>query len=133
MIFAQGDVKPIMITWSLSPLKISNLVINVYIISISHDPKFKSKVKRQYSSCHKVRPSKQNSQNIFRHVLMQVLNTSHFLQRFLMELHWLQKSTLRLMILTYSIFPSSKLLKTLQHGGITVLLSFIYSSSPKHN
>lgn len=37
--------------------------------------------------------------------------------------------TLSLMIVTYSIFTSSKLLKTLQQTGITVLFYFIYSSS----
>lgn len=37
-------VKPIMITGSLSPLTISSLVIRVYIINISHDPKLQSKV-----------------------------------------------------------------------------------------
>lgn len=42
MIFAHGDVKSILITGSLSPLTISNLVIHVCIISIPHDPKFKN-------------------------------------------------------------------------------------------
>lgn len=47
MIFAHGDVKPIMITGSLSPLTISNLVIHVCIISISHDTQSKSKVQQR--------------------------------------------------------------------------------------
>lgn len=87
---------------------------------------------REYSSGQNVRPPKQNSQNTFRHVLMQVLNTSHLLQWFLVELHWTQNLhfTVSLMILTYSILPSSKLLKSLQQAGITVLFSFMYSSSP---
>lgn len=87
--------------------------------------------KREYSSCQNVRPPKQNSQNTFRHMLMQVLNTSHLLQWFLVELQWTQNLhfTVSLMILTYSILPSSKLLKSLQQAGITVLFSFMYSSS----
>lgn len=47
MIFAHGDVKSIMITGPLSPLTISNLVIHVSIISISHDTKSKSKVQER--------------------------------------------------------------------------------------
>lgn len=126
-------------SWSRSTSSVNNFqpcnscLYHQHIPWAKEDPKLKYQDTRD-STLHvrtgSISPPKQNLQNTFRHMLMRELNTSHLIQWFLMELHWIQNLhfTVSIMIPTYSISHGSKLLKTLQQTGITVQFSLIYSS-----